>query len=165
MCCSKASAKHSPEARRRPRRRYLPSFEVSRAVVPHTLTATACCCHNDHGDHRTHAGCVSAHVRHRRRREEAGGRVCGHGCHDPGAQRTCRRGSLVLPHGQSSTHHNIAPLSNQSSTLHNIAPLFRMAPTSGFEMCFAIGSRHRWVLGVPTKTRFEASQFIHLIYA
>ena len=33
-----------------------------------------------------------------------------------------------------------------------------MWPTSGFEMCFAIGSRHQWckVPGVPTKTRLES---------
>ena len=33
----------------------------------------------------------------------------------------------------------------------------RMAPKSGFEMCFAIGSQHVQVLGVPTKTRLESS--------
>ena len=33
---------------------------------------------------------------------------------------------------------------------------FKMAPTSGFEICFAFGSQHLWCLRVPTKTRLES---------
>ena len=39
---------------------------------------------------------------------------------------------------------------------HPPPPSFRMAPNSGFEMRFAIGFQHRWVPGVPTKTRLES---------